>query len=244
MAKFLVLLILSVTVTFLSSVSADVACLRVTLKRGKPVVSVKTVQTSMCPKGFKAVVDTATLTGPKGDKGDKGDSATLSGVAAGGALGGTYPNPSLANESVSINNFSALPGAKITRSIVRAFNNSFATLIEFDNEAYDNMGFYPGSGSTITIPVSGLYFIKGQINFVLNSSGSRNCTVLRNSNVLFESTWEAASLSFTNAVSVGVERLEQGDTLTLRGSQSSGGVLNSISSGGGHAFLQVQWVAP
>lgn len=234
-------LIILFSTIFISSALADIACLKVTIKDGKPKLRVKTVQTATCPKGFKAVVDTSTLVGPQGEP---GSDASINGVPAGGALSGTFPNPLLADESVGINNFTTLPGAKVVRTSSTSFTNSSASTIDFNSESYDNLGFYPGSGESLTIPVSGLYFIKGQINFVLNSNGSRLTTILKNGGVLFETAWDASDVSATFASTTGIEPLVAGDTLRLRGGQNSGVNLNTANSGGGHAILQVQWLSP
>jgi hypothetical protein len=118
---------------------------KVGLKNGKPQLSVKNVVSAKCPKGFKLLVDTNLLSGPQGQQGPQGNpgtNASLNAVVAGGSLTGTYPNPILADQTVGINNFTGLPGAKAILSNQISIANNTSTGITFNAEEYDNLGFF------------------------------------------------------------------------------------------------------
>jgi hypothetical protein len=66
-------------------------------------------------------------TGPKGDKGDPGTDASINGVAAGGDLAGTFPNPSIADGKVTT--------AKLADGIQEATIMNVARGQYFDNNA-------------------------------------------------------------------------------------------------------------
>ena len=72
-----------------SIANADIICLKTVLKNGKIVQSVKTVAAGQtCPKSFKAIVNTATLTGPTGAQGLTGPAGAAGSMGATGATGG------------------------------------------------------------------------------------------------------------------------------------------------------------
>jgi hypothetical protein len=89
-----------------------------------------------------------------------------------------------------------------------------------------------------------MYFIKGQVNYVLNVSGSRAAFIDKNNSAFISSIWPGSANNFTPAATIAVERLQQGDTLSLRAVQNSGGSIATVFSNGAHASLQVQWLAP
>lgn len=71
MRSFSLLFIISLITANIAA--ADIVCLKITLKNGKIAQTVKTVASGLkCPKGFKSIVDTATLTGPQGLTGANG----------------------------------------------------------------------------------------------------------------------------------------------------------------------------
>ncbi len=71
-------------------VKADIVCLKSVLKKnGKIAQTVKTVLTGQnCPRGFKAIVDTASLSGPQGPAGAPGGFSSI--LPSGQTLTGTF----------------------------------------------------------------------------------------------------------------------------------------------------------
>ena len=230
--KLLCTTMLALTLWFVNAAFADLICAKVVVKKNKPELSIATSTKSKCPKGSKLVINTSQFL------------TNIQGLSAGGALTGTYPNPILANGSVGMNNFTEMPGAKISHTSLMTLASNFSTSVTFDTEEYDNLAFFPGSGSTLTIPVSGLYFIKGDVNYVLNATGTRAVFIDKNNSLFINGIAPGSASNFTPVNVIAVERLAQGDTLTMRTVQSSGGNLSTLSSDGSHAYLQVQWLAP
>ena len=118
----------------------------------------------------------------QGPQGKPGNNATINGVAAGGALSGTYPNPSLAGGSVGPAAISGIPAGRI---------DSSSSSVAANTDTYPcfpvpptNLGFLSGgmtTGDTTTgacpaghandfvVPIAGAYLVTASV--VLHDAG-------------------------------------------------------------------------
>ena len=71
---------------------------------------------SVVPAGKRGPAGATGPQGPTGPAGPAGTNATLTGVAAGGALAGTYPDPTLATGAVTPATFGTIPQARAGRA--------------------------------------------------------------------------------------------------------------------------------
>jgi hypothetical protein len=114
-------------------------------------------------------------TGPTGPTGPAGTDASLSGVAAGGALAGTYPNPVLAPGSVVPAAFGAIPQVLARRSTGLAILNLTTTYIPLPSEDFDTANMHDTSvePECVRPPIAGVYSITASVRWKANAAGTR-----------------------------------------------------------------------
>jgi hypothetical protein len=107
--------------------------------------------------------------GPKGDPGALGQSetnATVNGVAAGGGLAGSYPNPSIAAGALGPAQLGTIPAVRVTNSTDEPIANGDSPVtLSFDRTLYDNASMHSTSTnpSRLTAPIAGVNEIAGEV---------------------------------------------------------------------------------
>jgi hypothetical protein len=109
-----------------------------------------------------------------GPPGKDGTNATVNGVAAGGALAGTYPNPSLANGAVTPASVGSIPAAVVTNTGDTTVAHNVTQDLTFDTNQVNIDGVHSTAVDTnrLTAPIDGLYEVHGQVNWFPCSPGS------------------------------------------------------------------------
>jgi hypothetical protein len=122
----------------------------------------------------------------------------------------------------------------------QTISNNTVTKIEIDStgegDTYSALDLT--TDYDFTAPADGWYSVMGQIHWASNSTGTRLTMIYKNGGELFRTNYSVAAdgISATSKVI----KLSKGDTLDLRGYQSSGGNLNA-QAGQGRTFLNVIW---
>lgn len=192
--------------------------------------------------------------GPPGSQGAPGSNATINGVAAGGGLAGTFPNPTIAAGAVAAGDiaagavgtaaFGTIPAATVTNSAAEAEANAADTSVTFDTVASDNDGVYSQSHTDrLTAPLSGTYLISGVVTWdaLSSTSGERGVRLVEDgTTILGGETSPAANPDDTSQGATGVAHLAAGDYVTLRVVQWSGGPVSILPQ----ARLSMVWLGP
>jgi hypothetical protein len=124
------------------------------------------------------------------------------------------------------------PHVKATNVTPQSLLNGATTTFTFTTEELDNAGMFPGSGTTITCTVSGLYLVSASVAWDNSTAGDREIRAQVNG-VTRASSWVDAAFitafvgSTTATDLTMLMNITAGQTLTLVGSQNSGGSLNA-----------------
>jgi hypothetical protein len=163
--------------------------------------------------------------GPVGPQGPAGSNATINGVAAGGDLTGTYPNPQLAPTAIGIGDLPQLPGAYALKTTDQNIESAASGEdLELDAEAFDIGNMYTAPNDFITVPAAGTYLVSGYVAWDdEDPDPDRTIGIEDTSGTdLARATQTAAGTGSTLQNVSAVARLDAGETIKLRIRQGSG----------------------
>jgi hypothetical protein len=176
--------------------------------------------------------------------------------AAGGALGGTYPNPALADASVTsakiaggavgVSKFGVIPAVRATRGgTPQTIPNGSVTDVALDAEAFDTAGLHSTTTNNhlVTAPVAGVYQITGNVRFAANATGSR-FVALDGPGGWLASSWQLANTSSNDQSVSTAFSLAAGQSVSIQVYQTSGGNLDLVKLGVEAPNLSMVWIGP
>lgn len=133
--------------------------------------------------------------------------------SAGGMLTGTYPNPNVALQSITlVKNATAL----------NATTGSATAITTYD--IVQNNGFTYSAG-VVTIPAAGVYWASGSISYASNATGYRDARFYKNGVLMTYARTNGVSGAVTGIHGVYMDSMAAGDTIDMRALQNSGSTL-------------------
>jgi len=184
--------------------------------------------------------------GAPGQPGPAGSDATFVGAPAGGALAGTYPNPTLAAGAVGTAAFGVLPALEATSGGDQTIANGTVTVLALPNESYDTANLHdPAANTRLVAPVAGIYAITANVKWRASGGGTQRFATLRKNGILSDlNTVQVApvnsTLNFTSEIVSGQFALAAGDFVEVFVLQDSGAPLNVVNA----CKVQMTWLAP
>lgn len=179
------------------------------------------------------------------------------GAAAGGGLSGTYPNPSLADASVTsakiaagavgVSKFGTIPAVRA--SVVgtpQTIPNVVVVNVTFDAETFDTANLHSPTTNNhlVTAPVAGVYQITGNVRWAMNATGNRFVDISTTSGGRIASVWELANTNNTDQSVSAAYSLAAGDSVFLEVFQTSGGNLDLVKNATDDPNLSMVWIGP
>lgn len=219
----------------------------------------KAVRAQLAKTGVPGPQGASGLPGPAGPA---GSNATLTGVAAGGALAGVYPNPSLAAGSVGAEQVAdgsltpadsgpvpvlslfggsgPVPVATATTVAMPWDDDVLAGVVDIDT---DDMHSYTQNPSDVRAPRSGVYALAATVGWDADAAGGAGTRDLRFHVVQqgFSSSLStvAASTDAVRQSGAVVLRLAEGDIVRISVRQTSGAALSARAR-----QLSLHWIGP
>ena len=179
------------------------------------------------------------------------------GAAAGGTLSGTYPNPSLADLSVTsakiaagavgVSKFGIIPAARANwGGAAQTIPNSAVVNVGFNAETFDTAQMHSTTTNNhlVTAPVAGVYQITGNVRWSSNATGNRFVDISTTGAGRIASVWELANTSNTDQSISAAYALTAGESVFLEVFQTSGGNLDLENSGTDDPNLSMVWIGP
>ena len=176
--------------------------------------------------------------------------------AAGGALAGTYPNPALADASVTsakiaagavgVSKFGVIPAVRASRGgTPQTIPNASVTAVAFDTETFDTANLHSTTTNNhlVTAPVAGVYQITGNVRFAANATGTRFVAISGPGGWLATS-WQLANTSSNDQSVSAAYSLTAGQSVSLEVYQTSGGNLDLVKLGVDNPNLSMVWIGP
>lgn len=138
-------------------------------------------------------------------------------------------------------------GVQVAREAEQNLADDTPENVNFDAERWDIGGWFPGSGTSITVPAGAippgftsiLVILAARVSFESDSNGRRRATFLKNGAKVGGNTYGAINGAQTEFTLVEFTTVEAGDVLQLEVNQTSGGGLHVTA-----ANLSVVRLAP
>lgn len=179
--------------------------------------------------------------------------------AAGGALAGTYPNPALADGSVTstkiaagavgVSKFGVIPAARASRGDVPQTIPTGGTVkdVLFDSETFDTANLHSTTTNShqLVAPIAGVYQITGNVRWEGNAAGTRFVDITTSAGGRIASVWSAPPSTFNTDQSISATYvLNTGQSVFLQVFQNSGVSLNLVKDGTDDPNLSMVWIGP
>jgi hypothetical protein len=179
--------------------------------------------------------------------------------AAGGALAGTYPNPALADASVTsakiaagavgVSKFGVIPAVRASRGGTPQTIPTGGTVkdVAFDNETFDTANLHSTTTNNhqVIAPVAGVYQITGNVRWEGNATGTRFVDITTSPGGRIASVWTSTASTFNTDQSISAAyALTAGQPVSLQVFQNSGVDLDLVKDGTDDPNLSMVWIGP